>query len=160
MVQVIFGMRERLVITVCLAILAICAFTIFSQFQQEHAQVEEIFRAQTSLLTAPARRAIESKDMRALEEAVEHGAGIAVGGNNYATAVAFTVLDVSGRSLAGNVVPVLRDELTGTMVDLAQTAAGNHRIAVKNVRNLLIVGMPILDRGAPAGAMAVAWDVQ
>ncbi len=153
-------MRERLVITVCLAILAICAFTIFSQFQQEHAQVEEIFRAQTSLLTAPARRAIESKDMRALEEAVEHGAGIAVGGNNYATAVAFTVLDVSGRSLAGNVVPVLRDELTGTMVDLAQTAAGNHRIAVKNVRNLLIVGMPILDRGAPAGAMAVAWDVQ
>ena len=41
----VFGIRDRLVITVCLAVLVTCAVTIFGQFRQARAHVEDIFVA-------------------------------------------------------------------------------------------------------------------
>ena len=155
------GMRDRLVATVCLAVLATCAITILGQFWRERAHVDEVFAAQTRLLGEQLRPAIEKGDASTLRSLFQTLANDGGPGNEYATPLSIAAYDGRGKPLPARGGAASADAGLGEiMTSLAQMPSAQNALRIQQDENIITVAVPVGPRRgfAPAGTLVVAWD--
>jgi diguanylate cyclase (GGDEF)-like protein len=152
--NVVVGMRDRLVIAVCLAVFATCGFVVFSQSQRERAHVEELFVVQTGLIASLATDALGTDDRAALGSLVAKLSGIRVLAGEQALPSALTILDASGRGLASS--PAL--DHGDPRASKPARAALVEKVATMWSDSELVVSTAVYDQGQRVGFVLAAWD--
>ena len=155
-----FGIRDRVVATVVLSVLAACTLTILNQSWRAREHAESVFAAQSMLIAGQARSTIATGDASLTASFFADLEKAADGQSAYNTLVAVAAYDRRAARIGGSSREAIEPGQIDAMGVAARAAMERHSQTIERVGDRLVVSTPLAadEAAPPTGAVTTVWN--